>query len=90
MAAFHRGVHALGPLEDLELVYGECVDGGPERDFEIVESMVETSFTLWKRERQAADALLDAYPSIDALGTGNRHSVRWNLQKLIDGTTGEW
>ena len=76
-------VHALGPPEDLALVYGEYVDGGPEWDFEVVDSMVEASFTLWERERQAADELLDAYPSIDALGSGNRHSVRWNLQKLV-------
>lgn len=76
-------VYALGPPGELKLVYGDYEDGGPEWDFDVVESMVEASFELWQSERQAADALLETYPQLDTVGTGNRHSVRWNLQKIV-------
>jgi hypothetical protein len=77
-------VYALGPQGDLNFVYGdEYVDGGPEWDFDVDASMVDDSFMRWELERQSADALLQRYESLDAIGTGNRRSVRWNLQKLV-------
>ncbi|HEY7625801.1 MAG TPA: DUF664 domain-containing protein, partial [Ilumatobacteraceae bacterium] len=72
-------VYSLGPPGELHLVYGVYEDGGPEWDFDVDESMVEASFELWHQERRAADALLETYPELDAPGSGNRRSVRWNL-----------
>jgi uncharacterized protein DUF664 len=76
-------VYALGPKGDLNFVYGDYEDGGPEWDFDVDASMVDDSFARWELERQAADALLQQHPSLDAIGTGNGRSVRWNLQKLV-------
>jgi Protein of unknown function (DUF664) len=76
-------VYALGPKGDLVFVYGDYEDGGPEWDFDVDASMVDDSFTRWELERQAADALLEQHPSLDAIGTGNGRSVRWNLHKLV-------
>ena len=76
-------VYALGPKGDLSFVYGDYVDGGPEWDFDVDASMVDDSFKRWELERQAANALLRQHASLDAIGTGNGYSVRWNLQKLV-------
>jgi hypothetical protein len=76
-------VYALGPKGDLNFVYGDYEDGGPEWDFDVDASMVDDSFEKWESERQAADALLQQHPSLDAIGTGNGRSVRWNLHKLV-------
>ncbi len=76
-------VYALGPKGDLTFVYGDYEDGGPEWDFDVDASMVDASFDNWDREQRAADALVQSYESLDAIGTGNRRSVRWNLQKLV-------
>ena len=76
-------VYALGPKGELEFVYGDYVDGGPDWDFDVEASMVDDSMARWERERHAADALLQQYASLDAIGTGNGRSVRWNLQKLV-------
>jgi hypothetical protein len=75
--------YALGPKGELSFVYGDYEEGGPEWDFDVDVSMVDDSFTRWELERQAADALLQQHPSLDAIGTGNGRSVRWNLQKLV-------
>jgi Protein of unknown function (DUF664) len=45
--------------------------------------MVEDSMARWRDERAAADTALLGAPSLDAVGTGNGHTVRWNLLKLI-------
>jgi Protein of unknown function (DUF664) len=75
--------YALGPPGELDLVYGNYEDGGPEWDFDVDASMVAESFAKWEREQQAADALIELHTSIDAIGTGNGRSVRWNLQKVV-------
>jgi Protein of unknown function (DUF664) len=76
-------VYALGPKRDLNFVYGDYEEGGPEWDFDVDDSMVDDSFARWELERQAADSLLRQHPSLDAIGTGNGRSVRWNLNKLV-------
>lgn len=76
-------VYALGPKGDLTFVYGDYEDGGPEWDFDVDPSMVDESFDNWERERRATDELVQTYQSLDAIGTGNGRSVRWNLHKLV-------
>jgi Protein of unknown function (DUF664) len=76
-------VYALGPRGDLTFVFGEYEDGGPDWDFDVDATMVDRSLALWENEKQAADVTLHGYPSLDAVGTGNGRSVRWNLQKLV-------
>jgi len=76
-------VYALGPKGNLTFVYGDYEDGGPEWDFDVDASMVDDSFGNWEREQRAADALVQSHDSLDAIGTGNGRSVRWNLQKLV-------
>ena len=76
-------VYALGPPGKLAFVYGDYTDDGPEWDFDVDASMVEDSFARWDSEQRAADDLLGKYSSLDDISTGNRRSVRWNLQKLV-------
>ena len=76
-------VWALGPGVDLQLVWGEYTDGGPEWDFDADASMVDESMTAWARERQLADDRIAQHERLDGVGAGNGRSVRWNLQKLI-------
>jgi hypothetical protein len=76
-------VHALGPPGDLDFVYGVYEDDGPEWDLDVDASMVDASLSQWRSERSHADRLIATYPSLDAAGTGNGRSVRWNLQKLV-------
>jgi hypothetical protein len=73
---------ALGPKIPLKPVWGDYVDGGPEWDFDADASMAAETMAAWDREKQAADALISQYDSLDLHGTGNGHTVRWNLQKL--------
>jgi Protein of unknown function (DUF664) len=77
------GVTALGPEGKLTFVYGDYVDGGPEWDFDVDESMVAESLSNWQREQQAVDSLLQQFESLDAVGHRNGRTVRWNLQKLV-------
>jgi len=77
------GATALGPAGELKYVYGDYVDGGPEWDFDVDESMVEESFANWQREQRAVDDLLQGLESVDAIGRRNGRTVRWNLQKLL-------
>jgi len=76
-------VWALGPDEPLKWVWGDYTDDGPAWDFEADASMVSESMTAWAREKQAGDALIAEYASLDQRGTGNGYSLRWNLVKLI-------
>lgn len=76
-------VYALGPPGDLEFVYGDYTDGGPEWDFDVDASMAAASWEAWERERAEADRLIAGYASWDAIATGNGRSVRWNVQKLV-------
>ncbi len=76
-------VYALGGGE-LAFVYGTYDEGAPAPDFDELEpAMVEQSFQLWHREREAADELIAGHASLDEPGAGNRLSVRWNLLKVI-------
>jgi Protein of unknown function (DUF664) len=77
------GAWALGPKVDLQWVWGEYTDGGPEWDFDVDASMVAESMAGWERERRAADARIEQHQSLDSVGSGNGYSVRWNLQKLV-------
>lgn len=85
MAEMERAyaVWALGPNVPLKWVWGEYTEDGPELDFDAKPSMLAESMAAWKQERRAADALIGQYESLDASGTGNGYSVRWNLLKLI-------
>ena len=74
---------ALAGDGPLTFVYGDYTDGGPEWDFDCDASMVDDSLAAWERERAAADAAIAGCASMDAVGTGNRRSLRWNLAKLV-------
>jgi hypothetical protein len=76
-------VWALGPESDLQWIWGDYVDGGPEWDIDCDESMVATSIAAWERERQAADEAIARHDGLDSVGDGNGHTLRWNLLKLI-------
>jgi Protein of unknown function (DUF664) len=76
-------VWALGPKTDLQWVWGEYTDGGPEWDIDVDESMVDESMTAWKREQKAADERIRQHTTVDSVGAGNGYSLRWNLQKLV-------
>jgi hypothetical protein len=76
-------VWALGPTADLEWVWGDYTDDGPQWDIDADASMLEESMSAWAREKQRADERIQDHPELDAKGAGNGHSVRWNLTKLI-------
>ena len=77
------GSWALGPKSDLTWVWGEYTDGGPEWDIDADPSMFEESMAAWMRERAGTDERIAAHHTLDSIGAGNRHSLGWNLQKLI-------
>ena len=77
------GAWAIGGTGDLVFVYGDYVDDGPEWDFDVDASMVDASLGSWRQECDATDRALTDAGSLDSTGSGNRRSVRWNLQKLI-------
>ena len=77
------GTYALGAPGELHFVYGEYTDDGPEWDIDADASMVADSLANWADERQAVDTALGGYASLDDIATGNRRTVRWNLQKLV-------
>jgi hypothetical protein len=77
------GAWALGPERALEWVWGVYTDGGPEWDFDVDESMVAESMAAWERETAAADERIAQHATLDSVGAGNGHTVRWNLQKLV-------
>jgi Protein of unknown function (DUF664) len=76
-------VWALGPQAELTWVWGEYTDDGPEWDIDADESMVHESMAAWEREKQLADARIEQQESLDSIGAGNGHSVRWNVHKLV-------
>lgn len=76
-------VWALGPEADLRWVWGEYTDEGPEWDIDVDASMLGESMTAWEGEKRAADALIQEHATLDSVGEGNGHSLRWNLLKLI-------
>lgn len=76
-------VWALGPKADLEWVWGEYTAGGPEWDIDVDASMPDESMATWEREKQLADERIRQHVSLDSIGAGNGHSLRWNLQKLV-------
>jgi hypothetical protein len=77
------GSWAIGGTGDLQFVWGDYVDGGPEWDFDVEPSMVDDSVAQWEAERRATDDAIAAIQHLDEVGGGNRYSVRWNLQKLV-------
>jgi hypothetical protein len=77
------GSWALGPAVELEFVWGQYTDGGPEWDFDVDSSMVEESTSAWESEMRAADAAFERHSTLDSVGAGNKGSLRWNLQKLV-------
>jgi Protein of unknown function (DUF664) len=76
-------VWALGPKAELEWVWGEYIDDGPEWDIDVDASMLDESMAAWEREKQLADERIRAHAELSSIGAGNGYSVRWNLQKLI-------
>ncbi|HVX42298.1 MAG TPA: DinB family protein [Mycobacteriales bacterium] len=76
-------VWALGPKAELQWVWGEYTDGGPEWDIDADASMVRESLDAWEREKQAADARFAEHSTLDSIGAGDGRSLRWNLTKLI-------
>jgi hypothetical protein len=77
------GTWALGPKEELQWVWGDYTDDGPEWDIDVDESMVPDSMAAWGREKARVDARIEQHGDLDSIGPGNGHSVRWNLHKLI-------
>jgi hypothetical protein len=77
------GVWALGPKMDLQWVWGEYTDDGPEWDIDVDASMVEESMAAWARERALSDERIAAHSTLDSIGAGDGYSLGWNLQKLI-------
>ena len=77
------GSWALGPRRELQWVWGEYTDDGPEWDIDADASMVEASMAAWEQEKAANDERIAAHATLDSIGAGNRHSLGWNLQKLI-------
>lgn len=76
-------VWALGPKADLQWVWGEYTDNGPEWDIDADASTLDVSMTAWQREKRVADDRIQHHATLDSIGAGNGYSVRWNLQKLI-------
>ena len=76
-------VWALGPKADLQWVWGEYADDGPEWDIDADASMAADSLAAWEREKAAADERIRAHAALDSVGAGNGYSLRWNLQKLV-------
>jgi hypothetical protein len=76
-------VWALGPKTDLQWVWGDYSDDGPEWDMEADASMLQESLAAWEREKRGADERIEQHASLDSIGAGNGRSLRWNLQKLI-------
>ncbi len=74
---------ALGPKADLQWVWGEYTDDGPEWDIDADASMLTDSMAAWQREKALADERIGQHPILDSTGAGNGQSVRWNLQKLV-------
>jgi hypothetical protein len=77
------GTWAMGPKVELEWVWGEYADDGPEWDFDAEPSMLEESMAAWGHEKRLADERFAACMSLDSRGEGNGYSLRWNLTKLI-------
>jgi hypothetical protein len=77
------GTWALGPKADLELVWGEYTDGGPEWDIDADASMLDESMAAWEHEKRQVDERIGQRETLDAVGGGNGRTVRWNLQKLV-------
>jgi hypothetical protein len=77
------GSWALGPKAELQWVWGEYTDGGPEWDIDADASMVDESMAAWKREKATTDERIAAHATLHSLGAGNGYSLGWNLQKLI-------
>ncbi|MGH8776538.1 MAG: DUF664 domain-containing protein [Jiangellaceae bacterium] len=77
------GAWALGPKADLQFVWGEYTDDGPEWDFDADAAMHDESMTAWQREKQATDERIQQHATLDSVGAGNGYSLRWNLQKLV-------
>ncbi len=76
-------VWALGPETDLQWVWGEYTDDGPEWDIDADASMLADSMAAWQREKQVADDRIEHHATLDSVGAGNGRSLRWNLQKLV-------
>jgi hypothetical protein len=84
MAEMERvyGVWALGPKADLEWVWG-TYENDEEHDIDCDASMVQESLRVWREEMRKTDEALTGHQTLDGLGKGNGHSVRWNLAKLV-------
>src|SRR5215213_3766981 len=76
-------VWALGPKSELQWVWGEYADGGPEWDIDADATMVDESMAAWEREKSLADERIREHGSLDSAGAGNGYSLRWNLCKLV-------
>jgi hypothetical protein len=76
-------VWALGPRADLQWVWGDYTDGGPEWDIDADVTMLDESMAAWDTEKRAADERIRQHTELDSIGAGNGRSLRWNLNKLV-------
>ena len=74
---------ALGPDVELQWVWGEYTDDGPEWDIDADASMLDQSMTAWEREKATADERIATHSTLESIGAGNGRSLGWNLQKLV-------
>ena len=77
------GVWALGPQTDLQWVWGEYTDDGPEWDIDTDASTFQESMAAWEREQRTTDERIARYGSLETVCAGNHRSLRWNLNKLV-------
>jgi hypothetical protein len=84
MAEMERayGAWPLGPRARLTWVWG-TYENNEEHDFDCAVADVAESFRAWREERARTDAAIAQHASLDEIGEGNGHSLRWNLAKLV-------
>jgi Protein of unknown function (DUF664) len=76
-------VYAVWAVGGGELVLSYCTEEEPDGDIVgLSAAQVTDSLAAWRRERSAAEALI-ASTDLDAVGAGNRRTVRWSLVKLL-------
>jgi hypothetical protein len=67
---------ALGPNTDLQWVWGEYIDDGPEWDIDADATMLKESMSARERERRSADERIQQHADLDSVGAGNGRSLR--------------
>lgn len=68
--------------DDFAWVWG-TYENEVEHDIECRAADADVSLTTWTEQCAATDCALQDWPDLSALSRTNRHSVRWNLVKLV-------